>query len=407
VVGYTQLARQTICPKDVNTLIAGDASRHAREVNPKGASMMKWTSVFALLICSLVPLPSRAADTSVRVAIVGLVHGHVRGFLRDLPKNPDARLIAIVEPDTALAAQYRKQYNLDPALFHTDLEEMLKTDRPDAVLVYTTIRDHRHVIEAAAKYGVSSMVEKPLCTTMDDALAIRSAARAHHVQVLVNYETTWYSSNAEAVRLADSGKLGDIRKIVVHDGHEGPAEIGVGPEWLPWLTDPAQNGAGALFDFGCYGADLVSVLMHGVAPLSVTAVSQTDKPGLYPRVEDDSTVILRYPKTQAVLMPSWNWSFARKDMEIYGVGGTAVTVGPTGLRTRFKGEKEETSTTTSPLPDSRSNSLGYLAAVLHGHIDPAGDLSSLETNMLVMQILDAARTSAATGRTVTLTSLEP
>lgn len=224
--------------------------------------MMKWTSPLALLLCSLVPLPSRAADTPVRVAIVGLVHGQVRGFLHDLPKNADARLIAIVEPDTALAAQYRKQYNLDPSLFHPDLEEMLKTAHPDAVLVYTTIRDHRRVIEAAAKHEVSSMVEKPLSTTMEDALAIRSAARAHHVQVLVDYETTWYSSNAEALRLADSGKLGDIRKIVVHDGHEGPAEIGVGPEWLPWLTDSARNGAGALFDFGCYGADLVSVLMH-------------------------------------------------------------------------------------------------------------------------------------------------
>ena len=91
------------------------------------------------------------------------------------------------------------------------------------------------------------MVEKPLSTTMDDALAIRRAAREHHVQVLVNYETTWYASNADAIREAQSGKLGEVRKVVVHDGHEGPKEIGVGPEWLPWLTDPIQNGAGALF----------------------------------------------------------------------------------------------------------------------------------------------------------------
>jgi predicted dehydrogenase len=361
--------------------------------------------LFILILWGLFSLPARAADTPIRVAIVGLVHGHVKGFLHALPDNPSAHLVAIVEPDTALAAQYQKQYKLDPALFHTDLEAMLRTQKPDAVLVYTTIQDHRRVIEAAAKHGASSMVEKPLCTTMEDALAIRAAARAHHVQVLVNYETTWYSSNAEALRLADSGKLGEIRKVVVHDGHEGPAEIGVGPEWLPWLTDPARNGAGALFDFGCYGADLVTVMMHGAPPLSVTAVSQTDKPAIYPHVEDDSTVILRYPKAQAVLMPSWDWSFSRKDMEVYGVGGTAVTVGPAGIRTRFKGQKEETAATSPALPDSRSNSLGYLAAVLHGQIKPDADLSSLETNMVVMQILDAARTSAATGRTVTLKPL--
>ncbi len=194
------------------------------------------------------------------------------------------------------------------------------------------------------------MVEKPLSTTMEDALAIRRAAREHHVQVLVNYETTWYTSNTEAIHEAEAGKLGDLRKVVVHDGHEGPKEIGVGPEWLPWLTDPAQNGAGALFDFGCYGADLMTVLKHGKAPTSVTAVVQTDKPGIYPHVDDDATVILHYPGTQTVLMPSWNWPFARKDMEVYGATGYIITVGPDHLRTRYQHEKEESQKAAPPYP---------------------------------------------------------
>jgi len=346
-----------------------------------------------------------AQSKPVRVVIVGLVHGHVKGFLRELPKSKDAQLVAIVEADTALAAQYEKQYSLDHKLFHTDLEETLTATHPDAVLVYTTILDHRKVIEAAARRGVSSMVEKPLSTTVEDALAIRAAARKNNVHVLVNYETTWYSSNAEALRLAEEKKLGEVRKVVVHDGHEGPKEIGVGPEWLPWLTDPVRNGAGALFDFGCYGADLATVMMHGQSPVSVTAVSQTDKPDIYPHVEDDATIILHYPKMQAVLMPSWNWSFARKDMEVYGTDGLAITVGPTGMRTRFKGEKTEQTSEAPALPASEATSLGYLAAVLHGEAKDVGDLSALDTNVVVMQILDAARTSAATGRTVVLKPL--
>ena len=185
---------------------------------------------------------------------------------------------------------------------------------------------------------------------MDDALAIRRLAREHHVHVLVNYETTWYSSNADVLDQVKAGKLGPIRKVVVHDGHEGPKEIGVGPEWLPWLTDPVQNGAGALFDFGCYGADLLTVMMHGAAPLSVTAVTQTDKPAIYPRVDDDATVILRYPSAQAVLMPSWNWSFARKDMETYGVDGSIVTVGSDRLLLRLRGEPQPREITAPALP---------------------------------------------------------
>jgi glucose-fructose oxidoreductase len=352
------------------------------------------------------------AEPPIRVAIVGLVHGHVKGFLAALPGNQAATLVAIVEPQEALAKDYAAKYHLDAKLFYTDLEKMLAEQHPDAVLVYTTIADHRKVIEAAARHGVSSMVEKPLATTLQDVLAIRAVARdsgtrERPVQVLVNYETTWYASNQEVIVQAAAGKLGELRKVVVHDGHEGPKEIGVGPEWLPWLTDPAQNGAGALFDFGCYGADLMTVLMHGQSPVSVTAVTQTDKPEIYPRVDDDATVILRYAKTQAVLMPSWNWSFARKDMEVYGNGGYAITVGPDRVRVRYRGDKTERDTplTAPPLAGAQRDSLSYLAAVLRGQVQPDGDLSSLETNVVVMQILDAALRSAQSGKTITLTTL--
>lgn len=362
-------------------------------------------ATLALLFSVALPLEASAADIPIRVAIVGLVHGHVKGLLGALPKNTSARLVAIVEPDTALARQYATQYHLDSKLFYTDLESMLDLQHPDAVLVYTNIQDHRKVIEAAARHNISSMVEKPLATTLGDALAIRATARAHHVQVLTNYETTWYASNQEAYTEAQRGKLGDLRKVIVHDGHEGPKEIGVGPEWLPWLTDPVQNGAGALFDFGCYGADLMTMLMHGQAPVSVTTVAQTDKPGIYPLVDDDATVILRYPKAQAVLMPSWNWPFARKDMEVYGATGYAITVAANDLRVRYKGDPDESRKVAPPLPANRASSLDYLAAVLRKQITPDGDLSALDTNLVVMQILDAARLSAQTGRTVDLKPL--
>jgi glucose-fructose oxidoreductase len=362
-----------------------------------------------LIATTFVGLSLSSAQTSatqnqkpIRVAIVGLVHGHVQGFLQALPSNKNAELVAVVEPDQALADKYAARYHLAHSLMYTDTEKMLNEQHPDAVLVYTSIKDHRKVIEMAAAHGVSSMVEKPLSTTMEDAFAIRKAAREHHVQVLVNYETTWYSSNGEALKEARDGKLGNVRKVTVHDGHEGPKEIGVGPEWLPWLTDPVQAGAGALFDFGCYGADLMTVLMKGEAPLSVTAVTQTDKPNIYPHVDDDATVILRYPGTQAVLMPSWNWSFARKDMEVYGDGGSLVTVGPDHVQVRYHGEANATDRIAPPLPAQQRDSLGYLAAVLHGAVQAKGDLSALDTNMVVMQILTSALESAHTGRTIEL-----
>jgi glucose-fructose oxidoreductase len=356
----------------------------------------------AVALCiALFTSAASSAQEPLRVAIVGLEHGHVGGFLKQFPQQHEVELVGIVDADKTLSDRYAQQYHLDQSLFYTQLDAMVAARHPQALLVYTSIGKHRAVIEAAAQHGLSVMVEKPLTMSFDDALAIRRAAREHHIEVLVNYETTWYSSNKAAYDAVAKGELGDLRRIVVHDGHEGPKEIHVQPEFFEWLNDPEQNGNGALYDFGCYGADLVTWLMHGESPMSVTAVTQTNKPDIY-KVADESTIVLRYPKAQAVLMGSWNWPFSRKDMEVYGATGYLITVGPTGIRERTKGQQEETTSSAPPLDPPNDGSLHYLAAALTGKIKPTGDLTSLDTNVVVMQILDAARQSAREGKTVQL-----
>jgi predicted dehydrogenase len=360
-----------------------------------------WTSLLVAL-----PLTNtcfaQQASPPLRVAIVGLEHGHVEGFLSALPKHTDVELVGVADADPALFAKYQKKYSLDETLFYRSEANMIEKTHPQAVLVYTSISEHRHAIEIAAQYGVSVMVEKPLTISLSDALAIRETARKYKIHVLVNYETTWYSSNKAAYDEVEQGRLGAIRRVVIHDGHQGPKEIGVPPEFLNWLTDPAQNGAGALYDFGCYGVDLMTWLMHGETPLTVTAVANHDKPEIYPHVDDDATIILQYPHAQAVVQASWNWPFSRKDMEVYGATGYAITVGPNKVRLRHEHDSEEQLTTAAPLSGSQSNSLSYLAAVLRGQSDPKGDLTALDTNVIVMQILDAARESVRTGKAVQL-----
>ncbi len=349
---------------------------------------------------------AQPSPAPLRVAIVGLEHGHVEGFLGQLPRHNNVELVGIADEHSDLIAKYAKKYSLPETLFFKSMANMIEVRHPQAVLVYTSIGEHRHAIEIAAQYGVSVMVEKPLTISLEDALAIRRVAREHHIQVLVNYETTWYASNKAAYDELKNGRLGEVRRVVVHDGHQGPKEIGVPPEFLSWLTDPAQNGAGALYDFGCYGVDLMTWLMHGETPTTVTAVVNHDKPQIYPKVDDDSTIILTYPRAQAVIMGSWDWPFGRKDMEVYGATGYAITVGPDQVRLRYEHDAEERLTTAPHLNPPQNDSLNYLAAVLHGQIVPRGDLSSLDTNVIVMQILDAARESARSGRTVRLTRLE-
>jgi len=343
---------------------------------------------------------TKTEEAPLRVALAGLVHGHAFGFFDQFQHRADLQVVGIAEGDRQLAAQFAKSYGLAPELFYSDLEEMLKKTHPQAVLAYTNTYDHRRVVEICARYGVPVMMEKPLAVSFEDARAIEKAARAGKIQVLVNYETTWYRSNQTAYDLVHEKAIGEIRKIVVHDGHGGPREIGVGPEFLAWLSDPKLNGGGALFDFGCYGADLATWLMDGRRPDSVTAVTQQIKPDVYPRVDDEATIILTYPHAQAIVQASWNWPFSRKDMEVYGQKGYAITVGRDAVRVRLP-ENEETSSEAKPLEKTKEDSISYLRAVLLGGMKPEG-LSSLETNLIVTEILDAARQSAATGKTVSL-----
>ena len=364
---------------------------------------MKQIALTLLLIAGLVPSMAKAQESAppLRLAIVGLVHGHVPGFIESSLSRKDIQLVAIVEPDRRLAKQYASRYHLDSTLFYTDLEEMLRRIKPEAAAAFTSTFDHRMVVETCARHGVHVMMEKPLAVSLEHARAIEKAATKGKIQVLVNYETTWYPSNHAAyTMILEEGAIGDIRRIVVHDGHRGPMEIGCQPEFLRWLTDPVLNGGGALTDFGCYGADLMTWLMGGKRPATVTAVTQQIKPRVYPNVEDEATIVLTYPKATGIIQASWNWPFDRKDMEIYGLTGQIVTVKRDSLRVRL-GQKDETTVAAAPLTPPENDPLSYFAAVVRGKIVPAG-LSSLNVNMIVTEILDAARQSAKTGRTVKL-----
>jgi predicted dehydrogenase len=360
-------------------------------------------AVFLFLMPMLSHAQSATGSEPLRVAIAGLVHGHVEGFFQRSLHRPEIQLVGIAEPDQQLTLRYAAQFNLDRSLMFTDLEDMLQKTHPQAVLAYTNTYDHRRVVEICARHGIPVMMEKPLAVSAEDAHAIADAARKGKIQVLVNYETSWYRSNHAAYDLVHEKAIGDIRKVVVHDGHQGPKEINVAPEFFAWLNDPKLNGAGALYDFGCYGADLMTWLMDGQRPTSVTAVTQQIKPEIYARVDDEATIILTYPRAQAILQASWNWPFDRKDMEVYGQTGYVITVRHDDVRVRLKGEEQEKLIAAKPVPPPSDDSINLLRAVVLGGAQPDAP-SSLETNVIVAEILDAARRSAASGKTVRLSS---
>ncbi len=353
----------------------------------------------SLIVCALLlSCLFCRAQHPLKVGIAGLTHDHVHNVMNQY-KRGEVIIAGIAEADQQLIARYKKAYNLPDSLFFESLPALLKHTTPDAVLAYNSIIEHLGVVETCAPKGISVMVEKPLATTLKDAERIAALARQFHIQVLTNYETTWYNTNQEVKGMVTGiSSIGDIRRMVVHDGHQGPKEIGCSADFLKWLTDPVKNGGGAIVDFGCYGANLMTWLMDGKTPLAVTAVTRHIKPAVYPKVDDDATILLEYPGATGIIEASWNWPFNIKDLEVFGTTGYLHALNDTILMGRKKDVTEEIKVHPAVYRDN----LSYLADVLSGKLKPENDLSSLSNNLIVVKILEAALRSAREGKRIVL-----
>jgi len=359
---------------------------------------------FFLLLAALISFQGAMAQKPIRLAVAGMTHGHI-AFIMGRPDKGDFQLVGFYEPNHELALKLSERYKFSPDLIYSDLVQMLDAVKPEAVVAFGSIFDHLAVVEACAPRGIHVMVEKPLAVSMKHATRMAELAQKNKIQLLTDYETSWYPTTAKSLTMVnDDGFVGTMRKVVIHDGHQGPKEIGCDKVFLDWLTDPVLNGGGAIVDFGCYGANLMTALTKGEKAVSVTAVTRQFKPEVYPKVDDDATIIVAYPQSQCIIQASWNWPFSRKDMEIYGDKGNINTIDNRNMRIRGKGmAAEKTEHITSSDVAVYEDPFSYFADVLHGKITvPPFGLYSLENNVQVVKILDAARESAKTGKTVFL-----
>jgi predicted dehydrogenase len=344
--------------------------------------------------------PAPADGVPLRLVIAGLVHGHVDAFL-GYTKIAPVEIVGVYEPDAALRARELEAAGLPVSLGAADLDELLARTRPEAVAIFSTTADHRRLVEIAARHKVHAMMEKPLAVSVAEAKAMAAAADAAGIHVLVNYETTWYPTLGTVWRLMKKDAAGGaIRKIVSMHGHPGPKEIGADADFLAWVTDPARSGAGALYDMGCYGATLITWLLDGARPLSVRALTQHFKPSVYPNVDDEATILLEYAGAQGIIQASWNWPVDRKDLEVYGERAYVIATGSDQVRARMPDEPERRAAS-SALSPAEADPISYLTAIVRGTLRPEGR-SSLANNLIVTEILEAARESARTGQAVRL-----
>ncbi|MEM9820696.1 MAG: Gfo/Idh/MocA family oxidoreductase [Bacteroidota bacterium] len=364
--------------------------------------------LLSFLFIHLFFTPMYSQDQAIKIGVVGLTHTHVHWIFGSHAKAEGVfDIVGIVEPNKALAKRYAEQYQFSMDLVYNTLHELIENQAPDAVTAFGTIYDHLGIVEVCAPRGIHVMVEKPLAVSLDHAKKMKQLADQHGIHLLTNYETTWYPTNHKAFELIQQDSvIGALRKVIVRDGHKGPKKIGVDAEFLEWLTDPVLNGGGAITDFGCYGANLLTWIMDGQKPNTVTAITVQQQAENNPQVDDEAIIILTYDTLVAIIQASWNWPIGRKDMEIYGLKGAIYSENRHDLSIRIASGYDDYEEEKMNLPERKApfhDPFAYFAALINGKVKATPhDLSSLENNMIVMEILDAAMESAKGQQTVEL-----
>jgi len=359
--------------------------------------------VFALLAplgaANVVEAQSASGTAKTRLAVVGLDHDHVWSLLKDIAGEPSAELVAIAESDAALVSRAQKEVPAS-VKFYADYVEMLDQAKPEAVIVATSNDRHLEILRQCAKRHIHYSAEKPMATSVADAREMERLAREANIKLMVNYWNAWVAPSHDLFHRVRAGEVGPIQKIIVQYGHRGPKEIGVSQQFANWLYDPVKNGGGAIMDFGCYGAEL-SLWLKG-RPTRVYATTRKMKVEQNNKVDDDATIVLDYPDATAIIEASWDWPYTKDQVEVFGPKGSLLARHNT-LQHRSADARgpnvapDGESVTLDVLPRETSNPIAYFVDCIRNN-KPIEDPVSARLNVQVMEILDAARESARTGK---------
>ncbi len=338
-------------------------------------------------------------EGKTRVAIVGLDHDHVWELLKYLEAEPDAELVAIAEPQAALVKAAKSKVR-DSVKFYSAYVPMLDEAKPDAVIVTTSNDRHLEILRECAKRHIHYSVEKPMATNAADAREMEKLANQAGIKLMVNYWNAWVAPSHELYHRVRDGQIGAVQKIIVQYGHAGPKEIGVSEYFANWLYDPVKNGGGAIMDFGCYGAEW-ALWLKG-RPKSVQAIAQNLKIEQHNQVDDDATILLEYPDATVIIEASWDWPHSMGQVQVFGPKGSLLATRnklfyrPTsedGKKMGLEGEPVALAALQGPT----SNPIAYFVDCIRKD-KSIDDPLSTKLNVQVMEILDAARSSARTGR---------
>jgi 1,5-anhydro-D-fructose reductase (1,5-anhydro-D-mannitol-forming) len=332
----------------------------------------------------------------LKVAIMSFAHVHSLSYASLLQDYDDVEL-RTSDPGPHPAGEVRGlELAQQLGVAYVDTYEELLAWGPDAVIVTAENTRHRVLVEAAAAAGAHILCEKPIATSLEDAVAMREAVQRAGVSLMVAMPMRFSSSFRTLVAAHAAGDLGEI--VAIHGSNNSKL-----PSERAWFTDPSLSGGGALIDHIVHIADLIAELTRA-RPVSVTAIVNRALNAERARAETGALVTLSYDDGMIAAIDS-SWSQPETAPTWGGLAltadGTEGSISIDFFRPRLVGLD---STTGIPIeiPYGPDFDDAMLRAFLDGVRDGAAPEPGPDAAIDALRIVLAAQESAARGTTVAL-----
>lgn len=340
-------------------------------------------------------MPRESKSRRIRYAVVGLGHIAQVAVLPAFQNTENAELTAIVSDDEEKRRKLARKYRLEHAYSYSQYDEALS--QVDAVYIAVPNHLHREFTVRAAEAGVHVLCEKPMAVTEEECRQMIAAADEHAVKLMIAYRLHFEAGNLEAVRLAESGKFGDVR-FFTSEFAQNVTEDNIR------VTEPTERGGGPVYDMGVYCINAARYLFRS-EPVSVFATSANNGEKRFSETEEMMSVVMRFPDER---LATFTCSFGAADVSRY------TLVGSKGLLTcdpaydyameiqhalTLNGKTKEK---TFPKRDQFAAELIYFSDCILKHHEP--EPSGLE-GLADVRIVQAIYESAKSGKPIELPEL--
>lgn len=251
----------------------------------------------------------------IRIVCIGCWAGHSKEFARAVKENPECELVGVWDEDETAGRAWAEEEGVP---FVTDIYELLRSDRVDAVSVTCGTAKHAPYLIEAAKNGKHIFVEKALAATNEDAYAIREAVKKNNVHFTMT-DPVFRGGLRYIKKLADEGTFGELTSARYRTLND---RLLIGKS-LETLYDKKENGGGCMIDMGHHCVHVLSWFLGKPVRARALGVPWTRK-GKEEAVEELSAAIYEFEnKAIGIAESGWLGPKYQFEFNLYGTKGCA------------------------------------------------------------------------------------